>query len=94
VVSRDLSSDPGQAGISSIELGRRRGTQTTAWKVKHKLNQVMLECDATKRLAGRVEIDDAHLGVSAPAASRVEGLLARRRLSSRSRRPPKESRFD
>jgi ribosomal protein L37AE/L43A len=30
-------------GISSIELGRRLGvTQTTAWKVKHKLKQVSL----------------------------------------------------
>src|SRR5579864_2173454 len=46
-------------GISSIELGRRLGvTQTTAWKIKHKLKQVMLERDATKRLTGRIEIDD------------------------------------
>ena len=37
-------------------------TQTTAWKMKHKLKQVMLERDATKRLNGRVEIDDAYLG--------------------------------
>jgi Transposase zinc-ribbon domain len=38
-------------GISSIELGRHLGvTQTTAWKIKHKLKQVMLERDATKRL--------------------------------------------
>ena len=50
-------------GISSIELGRRLGvTQTTAWKVKHKLQQVMMERDATKKLTGRVEIDDAYLG--------------------------------
>ena len=50
-------------GISSIELGRRLGvTQTTAWTVKHKLAQVMLERDATKPLTGRVEIDDAYLG--------------------------------
>src|SRR5260370_11081373 len=50
-------------GISSIELGRRLGvTQTTAWKVKHKLKQVMMERDAGKRLTGRVEIDDAYLG--------------------------------
>ena len=34
-------------GISSIELGRRLGvTQTTGWKIKHKLKQVMLERDA------------------------------------------------
>ena len=31
-------------GISSIELGRRLGvTQTTAWTLKHKLAQVMIE---------------------------------------------------
>src|SRR5689334_19196717 len=64
MVSRDLSPDPDQARhFSSIELGRRLGvTQTTAWKVKHKLKQVMLERDATKRLTGRIEIDDAYLG--------------------------------
>jgi transposase-like protein len=50
-------------GISSVELGRRLGvTQTTAWKIKHKLAQVMLERDAKKRLGGRIEIDDAYLG--------------------------------
>jgi hypothetical protein len=50
-------------GISSIELGRRLGvTQTTAWKIKHKLKQVMMERDACKLLTGRVEIDDAYLG--------------------------------
>ena len=50
-------------GISSIELGRRLGvTQTTAWKIKHKLGQVMLERDSAKRLSGRIEIDDAYLG--------------------------------
>jgi hypothetical protein len=50
-------------GISSIELGRRLGvTQTTAWKIKHKLAQVMTERDATKQLSGRVELDDAYPG--------------------------------
>ena len=50
-------------GISSIELGRRLGvTQTTAWKIKHKLKQVRLERDGGKSFTGRVEIDDAYLG--------------------------------
>ena len=50
-------------GISSVELGRRLGvTQTTAWKIKHKLAQVMMERGATKQLSGRVERDDAYLG--------------------------------
>jgi transposase-like protein len=38
-------------GISSIELGRRLGvTQTAAWMMKHKLAQVMLQRNASKRL--------------------------------------------
>jgi hypothetical protein len=50
-------------GIASIELGRRLGiTQTTPWKIKHKLMQVMMERDASKRLMGRIEIDGASLG--------------------------------
>ena len=61
-------------GISSIELGRRLGvTQTTAWKIKHKLKQVMLERDATKRLIGRIEIDDAYLGGERSGGRRGRG---------------------
>jgi hypothetical protein len=33
--------------------------QTTAWKIKHKLKQVMLERDATKLLTEMIEIGDA-----------------------------------
>jgi hypothetical protein len=61
-------------GISSIESGRRLGvTQTTAWKIKHKLKQVMLERDATKRLTGRIEIDDAYLGGERHGGKRGRG---------------------
>lgn len=50
-------------GISSIELGRRLGvTQTAAWMMKHKLAQVMLERNASKRLKGKVQLDDAYIG--------------------------------
>jgi hypothetical protein len=50
-------------GISSIELGRRLGvTQTTAWIMKHKLAQVMLERNSSKRLKGNVRMDDAYIG--------------------------------
>ena len=60
----DLTQSKG--GISGIELGRPLGlTQTTAWKIKHKLMQVMMERDATKRLAGRIEIDDAYAAMAA-----------------------------
>ena len=61
-------------GISSIELDRRLGvTQTTAWKIKHKLKQVMLERDASERLAGRIEIDDAYLGGERHGGKRSRG---------------------
>jgi transposase-like protein len=61
-------------GISSIELGRRLGvTQTTAWKIKHKLAQVMMERDAKKRLKGRVELDDVYLGGERSGGKRGRG---------------------
>lgn len=54
-------------GISSLELSRRLGiTQNAAWKMKHKLAQVMLERNATKRLKGKVQMDDAYLGGERP----------------------------
>src|ERR1700712_423334 len=63
-----------KGGISSIELGRRLGvTQTTAWKIKHKLMQVMMERDAGKRLKGRIEMDDAYLGGERSGGKRGRG---------------------
>lgn len=52
-----------KGGIPSLELARRLGvTQNTAWKVSHKLMQVMHEREAEKQLTGRVEMDDAYIG--------------------------------
>jgi transposase-like protein len=63
-----------KGGISSIELGRRLGvTQTTAWKIKHKIMQVMMERDAAKRLKGRIEMDDAYLGGERNGGKRGRG---------------------
>ena len=59
----DLPLTQSKKGISSIELGRRLGvTQTAAWMMKHKLAQVMLERNASKRLKGNVQMDDAYIG--------------------------------
>src|SRR5262252_4020790 len=67
-----------KGGISSIELGRRLGvTQTTAWKIKHKLMQVMMERDAAKRLTGRIEVDDAYLGGERNGGKRGRGYADR-----------------
>lgn len=50
-------------GVSSLELARRLGvTQTAAWMMKHKLGQVMLERNASKRLTGKIQMDDAYIG--------------------------------
>jgi ISXO2-like transposase domain len=72
--SGDRSPETIAAAADASELGRRLGvTQTTAWKVKHELKQVMLERDATKRLTGRIEIDDAYLGGERAGGKRGRG---------------------
>ena len=49
--------------IAALELMRHLGVQyNTAWLLKQKLAQVMLERNATKPLEGRIEMDDAYLG--------------------------------
>lgn len=61
-------------GVSSLELARQLGvSQNTAWKVKHKLMQVMLERDAGKKLSGAIQIDDALLGGSRHGGKRGRG---------------------
>lgn len=50
-------------GISALELKRQLGVSyPTAWSIKHKLLQVMLERDADRRLTGVIEIDDVYWG--------------------------------
>jgi hypothetical protein len=49
--------------ISALELKRQLGVNyRSAWRVKHKLMQVMLERESTRVLQGNVVIDDAYLG--------------------------------
>lgn len=67
-----------KGGVSSLELGRRLGvTQTTAWKIKHKLMQVMMERDGGKRLSGRIEIDDAYIGGERSGGKRGRGAAGK-----------------
>lgn len=52
-----------KTSISTLELMRRIGVSyRTAWRIKHKLMQVMVERESITQLADRVEIDDAYLG--------------------------------
>ena len=50
-------------GISAMKLHRHLGiSYNAAWRMKHKLMQVMMERDRQRPLAGRIELDDAYLG--------------------------------
>ncbi len=61
-------------GISSSELSREVGvSQNTAWSMKHKMMQVMLERDDEKRLSETIELDDAYLGGRRSGGKRGRG---------------------
>jgi len=52
-----------KSGLSSLERSRQLGiSQNSAWLMKHKLMQAMLERDGARPLAGRVQLDDAYWG--------------------------------
>jgi hypothetical protein len=61
-------------GVSALELSRHIGVSyNAAWRIKHKLMQVMLERGETKRLHGRIEIDDSYLGGKRVSGKRGRG---------------------
>lgn len=63
-----------KAGVSTLDLARELGvSQNTAWKVKHKLMQAMLERESPRRLSGRVEMDDAYWGGERRGGKRGRG---------------------
>lgn len=50
-------------GISGLELMKHIGVSyKTAWRIRHKLMQVMVERNTRKKLMGLIEVDDAYLG--------------------------------
>ncbi|WIX08340.1 IS1595 family transposase [Xanthomonas oryzae] len=52
-----------KTNMAALELMRHLGVNDkTAWRMKHKIMQVMAEREATRRLSGFVQIDDAYLG--------------------------------
>ena len=79
-------------GISSIELGRRLGvTQTTAWKIKHKLKQVMLEPMPPSAALAESRSTMPISALTLKLKARPSGHLARHLSSPLSRLPPRES---
>ncbi len=71
-----------KTNMAALELMRHLGVNyKTDWRMKHKIMQVMGEREATRKLAGYVQIDDAYLGGEAQRRAR---LGADRRTSNRS----------
>jgi len=61
-------------GISALELKRHLGVSyPTAWRVKHKLLQVMKERDDQTPLGGIIEVDDVYWGGEAHASTPGRG---------------------
>ena len=61
-------------GISALELSRQLSVSyNTAWKVKHKLMQVMKERDDMRPLGGWVQLDDAYWGGERRGGKRGRG---------------------
>jgi len=47
---------------SVLDITRLGVSYSTAWRIKHKLMQVMVEREALRKLEGGVEVNDAYLG--------------------------------
>ncbi len=61
-------------GISAMQLHRQLGiSYNAAWRMKHKLMQVMMERDDDHPLSGFVEVDDAYLGGERTGGKRGRG---------------------
>jgi hypothetical protein len=61
-------------GISAMQLHRQLGiSYNAAWRMKHKLMQVMMERDDEHPLSGFVEVDDAYLGGERTGGKRGRG---------------------
>ena len=61
-------------GVSAMKLHRHLGVScNAAWRMRHKLMQVMMERDRQFPLTGRVELDDAYLGGERSGGKRGRG---------------------
>ena len=74
VVSGHLPHDPGQKGVSAMKLHRHLGiSYNAAWRIRHKLMQVMMERDREHPLSGWIQLDDAYLGGERSGGKRGRG---------------------
>ena len=65
-------------GVSAMKLRRHLGiSYNAAWRMKHKLMQVMNERDDDNKLSGFIEVDDAYLGGERTGGKRGRGADAK-----------------
>ena len=63
-----------KTNLSALELSRHLGVNySAAWRMKHKLMEVMTQREASRRLTGFVQIDDAYLGGERNGGKRGRG---------------------
>ena len=63
-----------KTNLSALELSRHLGVcYSSAWRMKHKLMQAMTQREASRRLTGFVQIDDAYLGGERNGGKRGRG---------------------
>ena len=75
-------------GVSAMKLHRHLGiSYNAAWRMRHKLIQVMMERDREFPLAGWVELDDAYLGGERSGGKRGRGAPDKTRPSWPPSRP-------
>jgi transposase-like protein len=65
-------------GISALELMRLlKVSYNTAWRMKHKIMQVMLERNDNNRLGGEIIIDDSYIGGEQTGCKRGRGAAGK-----------------
>ena len=61
-------------GVSAMKLHRHLGiSYNAAWRIRHKLMQVMMERDREHTLGGSIQLDDAYLGGERSGGKRGRG---------------------
>ena len=80
-------------GASAMKLHRQLGiSYNAAWRMRHKLMQVMMERDRAHPLGGFIQLDDAYLGGERSGGKRGRGATGqdpfRRRGRDQRRGPP------
>lgn len=68
----------GKHSVSALELKRQLGVSyDTAWHMKQKLLQVMVEREEGRTLSGRIEVDDAYMGGERHEGKRGRGAAGK-----------------